>query len=110
MNNHIFLAMIELSLINLLNSQSCTTDSNCNNGICTKNSTCVCNPGFFSFGSNGTCNYEQKNKLTAFLLSILIGTTGADWYICFYIEFYDCLILLDKGHVRALVFKVNVLL
>ena len=83
MNTHIFLAMINLSLFNLLNGQSCTTDSNCNNGICTKNITCVCNPGFVSYGTNGTCNYEQKQKLTAFLLSFFVGFYGADWYISF---------------------------
>ena len=84
MKTKIFLAIVGLfSLNNLCIAQSCTTDSNCNNGICKNNSTCVCNSGFVSFGSNGTCNYEQKNKLTVFLLSFLIGTTGADWYICF---------------------------
>ena len=80
MNTKICLAMIGFSLISLSNGQSCSNDSNCNNGMC-RNSVCVCNSGYVSFGSNGTCNYEQKKKLTAFLISFLIGTTGADWYI-----------------------------
>ena len=80
MNTHIFLAMVVgLSLVHFSNGQSCNTDSMCNNGICRNKNTCVCNSGYVSFGSNGTCNYEQKNKLTAFLLSFLIGSTGADW-------------------------------
>ena len=81
MNNHIYLAMlVGLSLVHFSNGQSCNTDNMCNNGIC-RNNTCMCNSGYvsFPFGSNSTCNYEQKNKLTAFLLSFLIGTTGADW-------------------------------
>ena len=50
----------------------------CNNGVC-KNHTCICNKGFLTVGVNW-CSYKQRNKLTAFLLSILIGVTGADWF------------------------------
>ena len=50
---------------------ACTTDSNCNNGKCKENM-CVCDKGFITF-QNVTCNYQQKEKLTAFLLSFLAG-------------------------------------
>jgi TM2 domain-containing membrane protein YozV len=52
-------------------------NTECNNGLCEK-SQCQCNPGYASF--KGTCNYEQKEKLTAFCLSFFIGLTGADWF------------------------------
>ncbi len=58
---------------------ACTRNSDCNNGVC-QESVCLCNKGFVSFGTNQTCNYQQKEKLTAFLLSFLIGSTGADWF------------------------------
>jgi TM2 domain len=57
----------------------CTVDANCNNGKCT-NGNCTCNAGFVTYKATEYCKYQQKEKLTAFLLSFLIGTTGADWF------------------------------
>lgn len=57
---------------------SCLSDANCNQGTC-NNGTCVCTNGYVDFGGV-SCNYQQREKLTAFLLSFLIGTTGADWF------------------------------
>jgi hypothetical protein len=58
----------------------CSKDSDCLNGICIYSipTVCQCNQGFTSFG--GTCNYQQKSGLVAFLLSFFIGTLGADWF------------------------------
>jgi hypothetical protein len=50
----------------------------CNNGVC-KNQTCKCDQGFITL-NNENCNYKQKEKLVAFLLSFFIGTFGADWF------------------------------
>ena len=38
--------------------------------------------GYVQYGRrlNVNCKYKQKEKLTAFLLSLIIGSTGADWY------------------------------
>jgi len=57
---------------------ACLTDANCNKGRCV-NLLCECTAGFVDYGGV-SCNYQQKEKLTAFLLSILIGSTGADWF------------------------------
>lgn len=63
----------------MIETTSCTLDSQCGNGQCIgKPEICVCNSGFISV--DGVCNYEQKSKLVAFLLSFLIGGTGADWF------------------------------
>ena len=73
-----FTIFLFICLIKSMQGQSCSSDNDCNNGIC-RSGACLCNAGYVTFGSNGTCNYQQKNKITAFLLSFLIGTTGADW-------------------------------
>ena len=58
---------------------TCINNTECGNGMCTQ-SACVCTLGYISSGTNQTCNYKQKEKLTAFLLSFLVGSTGADWF------------------------------
>ncbi len=59
-------------------AQPCSTNSICNNGVC-ENGTCVCFSGYVTY-KNSPCSYEQKQKLTAFLLSFFSGTFGADWF------------------------------
>ncbi len=73
----IVIILFGLCKLSLAQNQKCLTDSDCNNGIC-RNFTCICNSGFVTFGSS-TCNYQQKEKLTAFLLSFFVGSFGADW-------------------------------
>ena len=60
---------------------ACTTSDTCGNGKCT-NLVCVCSTGWLSLTSAAadTCNYAQRDKLTAFLLSFFLGWTGADWF------------------------------
>lgn len=71
--------LILLSLcLNLTFASICNTDDECNNGYC-RSSKCVCNNGFVSF-INQTCSYKQKDKLTAFLLSLFVGPLGVDWF------------------------------
>ena len=66
-----------ICLIDNCLSASCQTDEDCNRGICLSNRTCLCDKGYVSFNSTSqNCNYEQKKKLTAFLLSLLFGLTG----------------------------------
>ena len=66
-------------LAQLTNATACNDKSQCGNGACV-DQVCVCNKGYVSYGLNQTCNYQQKEKLTAFLLSFLVGSTGADWF------------------------------
>ena len=72
------IVLLGLASLSMAQSTACTSDASCNNGVC-KNSTCVCTLGYVTFG-NQTCNYKQKEKLTAFLLSFFVGNFGADWF------------------------------
>ena len=69
---------IFFALFNLCFAYNCNITADCNNGVC-NNKTCACSKGYVD-RSNISCIYQQKEKLTAFLLSFLIGTTGADWF------------------------------
>ena len=70
---------------NILSSQTkvnvkCESDSQCGqNGVCSSNHTCQCSEGFVTRGDS-VCGYEQKSKVTAFLLSLFLGNFGADWF------------------------------
>lgn len=66
-------------------SSECLFDADCNHGTCRQRShqtptwQCECNEPYTS-ADDEICNYKQKNKLTAFLLSIFVGWFGADWF------------------------------
>ncbi len=83
---------ISLRAMSLSNShvsilKECLSDDDCNNGIChlvydyvalkIKSSECVCYSPYMSY--KGVCDYKQKDKHTALLLSIFLGTFGIDW-------------------------------
>jgi TM2 domain-containing membrane protein YozV len=60
---------------------TCTNNTECGFGLCTDVSStphCVCYEGYTH--KDGVCNYKQKDKLTAFLLSLFLGKLGADWF------------------------------
>ena len=57
----------------------CNSDAECNNGQCSDQKECECNLGFVNYNGKA-CSYEQKNKITAFLLSLFLGNFGADWF------------------------------
>ena len=77
--NAIVLAPLYLfCVLTHITAQPCSSNSACNNGAC-ENGTCVCFSGYVTY-KNSPCNYEQKQKLTAFLLSFFSGTFGADWF------------------------------
>ena len=62
-------------------NSACVNDLDCNNGECKNKTYCKCDDGYTTHGTDaGPCNYKQKNKLTAFMLSFFIGNTGADWF------------------------------
>lgn len=58
----------------------CSADRDCAtpNGQCLSNE-CVCSRGWLIVDRSG-CTYEQKSKLTAFLLSFFVGIFGVDWF------------------------------
>ena len=80
MFNNVFLGLLVLTVVCLIDNcltASCQTDTDCNHGKCLSNQTCLCDKGYVTFNSTSqNCNYEQKKKLTAFLLSFLVGLTG----------------------------------
>ena len=66
-----------------LATTSCTSNADCgSNGVCaTSTSTCNCTKAnYVTVQSDKPCAYEQKSKLTAFLLSFFLGGFGADWF------------------------------
>ncbi|UJR24666.1 hypothetical protein I4U23_006039 [Adineta vaga] len=58
----------------------CSNDINCGspNGQCILNE-CICTKGWIINDQSG-CTYQQKSKLTAFLLSFFLGFFGIDWF------------------------------
>ena len=74
---------------------NCTNSTECNNGYCI-DGVCKCDQGWIDKDGQA-CSYEQKSKLAAFLLSILLGTFGADWFY---------LARGDGGYIAAGVFKL----
>ncbi len=56
----------------------CSTDSDCNNGIC-ESLVCNCTTGYVTY-NNETCNYKQKSQKTVYWISVLVGNLGADWF------------------------------
>lgn len=58
----------------------CSDDSDCNFGTCQNGTECECTAGYITFSKGGACDYEQKDKTTAFCLSFFLGGLGADWF------------------------------
>lgn len=71
-----------LSLKREISALNCTRSSECGHGTCEPDGptghVCVCKKGWINRGR--TCNYEQRSKLAAFLISLFAGTLGADWF------------------------------
>ncbi|CAF0899463.1 unnamed protein product [Adineta ricciae] len=57
----------------------CYVDNECGLGFCSAYK-CQCYPGYITWYFMDTCSYEQRKKLTAFLLSFFVGTLGIDWF------------------------------
>ncbi len=79
----------------------CRSDIDCVQGICNiseSNGICICNRGWvLARDGLNQCTYQQKSKLTAFLLSFFLGFFGADW---FYLS------VGNGGYIAAGVFKL----
>ncbi|CAF1177871.1 unnamed protein product [Adineta ricciae] len=57
----------------------CMTDFNCGHGYC-QGYVCQCYRGYITQRIMDVCNYEQRTKLSAFLLSFFLGIFGSDWF------------------------------
>jgi TM2 domain-containing membrane protein YozV len=57
----------------------CSNDNECGLGFC-RAYMCQCYPGYITWYFMETCAYEQRKKLTAFLVSFFVGTLGVDWF------------------------------
>ena len=87
---------IKKEIAQLVYAFKCKTDDDCSgNGFCSSASdTCHCDKGFTTYLNDEerqskifkVCNYEYKSQLTAFLLSLFVGFTGAEH---FYLENTD---------------------
>ena len=58
----------------------CSDDSQCGHGFCQANM-CQCYRGFITWRFMDICNYVQRTKLTAFLVSFFLGIFGIDWFV-----------------------------
>lgn len=65
----------------------CQFDDDCGHGECVISfsrqfpngtSACQCSSSYAS--RNGVCNYERRDKVTAFIVSLLFGYLGVDWF------------------------------
>ena len=76
----LFLFIEKVSTQNVSSKLICSIDNNCAypNGQCILNQ-CICSKGWIIIDQSG-CTYQQKSKLTAFLLSFFVGIFGADWF------------------------------
>jgi len=64
------------------NMSNCSGHGNCTYSNLTNQSSCVCNDGYVK----DDCSYKQKSKLSAFMLSLLLGIFGAGR---FYLGYYE---------------------
>lgn len=58
----------------------CQDDSECGRGYC-EAYMCQCYRGYISWYFMETCSYEQRTKLSAFLVSFFVGILGIDWFL-----------------------------
>jgi hypothetical protein len=58
----------------------CFEDNECGLGFC-RAYMCQCYPGYITWYFMETCAYEQRQKLTAFLVSFFVGIFGIDWFV-----------------------------
>lgn len=80
----------------------CQVDSDCGiHARCYHSSNnetiCICEEGYIRTGKSTTCNYKQRDKLVAFLLSLFVGALGMDWFY---------LARTSEGYIVAGVFKL----
>lgn len=72
-----FSLLIVIAVVAITVVSACTKTSECefDHQTCVDES-CICTEGWIG----DDCSYDQKDKLVAFLLSLLVGALGADWF------------------------------
>jgi hypothetical protein len=58
----------------------CSIDAECGRGFC-QGYMCQCYRGFITWRYMEVCSYQQRTKLTAFLVSFFVGIFGIDWFV-----------------------------
>jgi TM2 domain-containing membrane protein YozV len=58
----------------------CLNDNECGRGVC-RVYACQCFRGYTTWKFMDVCNYEQRTKSTAFLVSFFVGMCGVDWFV-----------------------------
>ncbi|CAF1031549.1 unnamed protein product [Adineta steineri] len=58
----------------------CSEDNECGLGFC-QAYMCQCYRGYITWNFMETCAYQQRPKLTAFLVSFFVGIFGVDWFV-----------------------------
>jgi len=58
----------------------CVEDNECGRGFC-RAYMCECYRGYITWRFMEVCNYQQRTKLTAFLVSFFVGIFGIDWFV-----------------------------
>ncbi|CAF1093453.1 unnamed protein product [Adineta steineri] len=58
----------------------CSNDYECGHGFCQAYK-CQCYRGYITWKFMDVCNYKQRTKLTAFLVSFFVGIFGIDWFV-----------------------------
>ena len=58
----------------------CSEDMECGRGFC-EAYMCQCYRGYITWHFMEVCAYEQRTKLSAFLVSFFVGLFGIDWFV-----------------------------
>jgi len=63
-------------------SKNCTSSAECGNGHCLPDGptsfSCQCDSGYIS--RDGTCDYQQKDKVVTFLVAFFVGWLGVPYF------------------------------
>jgi hypothetical protein len=62
-------------------SSLCISDNDCRkNSWCNQNE-CECNKGWLTWYNHKQCSYKQISKTSTFIISLLTGGAGIDWFV-----------------------------
>jgi hypothetical protein len=59
----------------------CISNNDCYGHSWCNKDTCECRIGWITWDNGTQCSYKQISKLSTFILSLLFGSAGIDWFI-----------------------------